>query len=154
MTSLLINVLPLDMTCLRTTLMGKKHLSSNKVKINYHLYLLRPGFCRFPTSHLYTVSSVKDPVKSTPLGWRSRPHPHKPLSPKIIQICVQQDEWDWQHWTSTLHLHDGYIWFCCLQIFILRLRHQKLILYSHLHLCKFNPIINTWKLLYTFTVIT
>lgn len=74
---------------LGTTLMSMKYLfSHDKVKESCHPYLLRPGFWRFPTSHLYRVSSVKDSVKPTPPGWNSQPHLQWLQSPKIFQICV------------------------------------------------------------------
>ena len=47
--------------------MSKKHLLLliNKVKANCHPHLLRSGSSRFPASHLYRASSVKDPGKPT-----------------------------------------------------------------------------------------
>ena len=52
---------------------------------------------------------------------------------------------DRQHWTSSLHLRGGYIWFSHLQIFNLWLDHQKLTLCPQLLPRKFDTIMNIWK---------
>ena len=68
----------------------------------------------FPTSCLCGVSSVRNPVKATPLRWNSQPHPQRPMSPKTSKICAQWDAWDWhtRHLYSIYKCYAAYIWFC------------------------------------------
>ena len=91
-------VFPFHIPHLWTILTGKKHLFSNWQREEiFHSYLLRPGSGSFPASHLCRVSSVRNPVKPTPPGWSSQPHPQRPMSPKTPKIGAHWDAWDWQN---------------------------------------------------------